>query len=83
MRNLATAAAGLDPHVVMQMMQTEDDPADGVQMVRGLNGAFDDTKVAQLLATALAADGQASGSAGRRASTPSRPTPIASGACSP
>ena len=28
-------------------------------MVRGLNSAFDDTKVAQLLATALAADGQA------------------------
>ena len=27
MGNLATAAAQLDPHVVMQVMQTEDDPA--------------------------------------------------------
>jgi HEAT repeat protein len=57
MRNIATAAASLDPHVVMQMMQAEDDPADGVQIVQGLAAAFDDTKVAQLLATALAADG--------------------------
>ncbi|MSO55648.1 MAG: HEAT repeat domain-containing protein [Acidobacteria bacterium] len=60
MRNLATAAASLDPHVVLQMMQGEDDPADAVQLVRGLTGAFDDTKVAHLLATALATDGQAS-----------------------
>jgi HEAT repeat protein len=60
MRNLATAAANLDPHVVMQMMQSEDDPADAVQVVRGLGASFDDAKVAQLLATALAADGQAS-----------------------
>lgn len=59
MRNLATAAGSLDPHVVMQMMQAEDDPADAVQLVRGLTAAFDDVKVAQLLATALAADGQA------------------------
>jgi HEAT repeat protein len=60
MRNLATAAANLDPHVVMQMMQSEDDPADTVQVVRGLGAAFDDAKVAHLLAMALAADGQAS-----------------------
>ena len=60
MRNLATAAANLDPHVVMQMMQSEDDPADAVQVVRGLGAAFDDGKVAHLLAMALAADGQAS-----------------------
>jgi HEAT repeat protein len=60
MRNLATAAANLDPHVVIQMMQSDDDPADAVQVVRGLGAAFDDGKVAQLLATALAADGQAS-----------------------
>ena len=61
MRNLATATSMLDPHVVMQMLQGEDDPADTVQVVRGLSGAFDDAKVAELLATALAADGHASG----------------------
>jgi hypothetical protein len=60
MRNLATAAATLDLHVVMQIMQSQDDPGDAIQVVKGLNGAFDDVKVAQLLATALAADGHAS-----------------------
>ena len=39
MRNLASAAASLDPHVVMQMMQSEDDPADATQVVRGMAGA--------------------------------------------
>jgi hypothetical protein len=61
MRNLAAAAAELDPHVVLQLLRTDDDPADGVAVVRGMSAAFDDEKVAQLLATALAADGQASG----------------------
>src|SRR6185436_13984603 len=56
--NLAAAATQLDPHVVMQMMQTEE--SGGIEVVRGLAGAFDDTKVAQLLATALALDGKAS-----------------------
>jgi HEAT repeat protein len=60
MGNLATAASRLDPHVVMQLMQTEEDPDDQVTVVRGMTAAFDDTKVAQLLATALALDGQAS-----------------------
>ena len=60
MGNLATAATQLDPHVVMQVLQTEDDPAGGVGVVRGVASAFDDAKVAQLLATALALDGQAS-----------------------
>ena len=59
MTNLATAATQLDPHVIMQLMQTPDDPA-GVQVVTGIAGAFDDVKVAQLLATALALDGTAS-----------------------
>ncbi|MCC7416862.1 MAG: HEAT repeat domain-containing protein [Acidobacteria bacterium] len=59
MQNLATAAVGLDPHVVMQMMQGEDAEG-GVAVVGGLAAAFDDGKVAQLLATALALDGQAS-----------------------
>ena len=60
MSNLATAATQLDPHVVMQMMQTEDDPTAAVPLVRGLAAAFDDSKVAQLLATALALEGKAS-----------------------
>ncbi|MFI5177848.1 MAG: HEAT repeat domain-containing protein [Vicinamibacterales bacterium] len=60
MGNLATAASQLDPHVVMQLMRSEDDPHAQVQVVRGISAAFDDAKVAQLLATALALDGQAS-----------------------
>ncbi len=60
MGNLATAATQLDPHVVMQVLQSEDDPMGGVSVVRGVASAFDDAKVAQLLATSIAIDGQAS-----------------------
>ena len=60
MSNLATAATQLDPHVVMQVLQTDDDPAGGIGVVGGGAAAFDDAKVAQLLATSLAIDGQAS-----------------------
>jgi HEAT repeat protein len=60
MNNLAAAAVQLDPHVVMQVMQSEDDPREEIGLVKGLASAFDDMKVAQLLATALALDGQAS-----------------------
>ena len=59
MSNLAAAAAQLDPRVIMQVMQTPDDPATAA-VVAGMAGAFDDVKVAQLLATALALDGRAS-----------------------
>ena len=59
MGHLTTAAAQLDPHVVMQVLQTRDEEA-GVPVVSGMAAAFDDMKVAQLLATALALDGQAS-----------------------
>src|SRR5262249_13818758 len=59
MNNITTAAVQLDPHVVMQVMQREDEPG-GVPVGRGMTHAFDDVKVAQLLATALALDGQAS-----------------------
>ncbi|HXI29266.1 MAG TPA: HEAT repeat domain-containing protein [Vicinamibacterales bacterium] len=59
MNNVTAAAAQLDPHVVMQVMQSQDESG-GVQVVRGMAAAFDDVKVAQLLATALALDGQAS-----------------------
>lgn len=60
MGNIATAAVQLDPHVMMQVMQAEDDPGGGVAVVSGIAAAFDDSKVAQLLATALALDGHAS-----------------------
>jgi HEAT repeat protein len=59
MTNLTSAASQIDPHVVMQVLQSADESA-GVQVVRGMAAAFDDVKVAQLLATALALDGQAS-----------------------
>lgn len=60
MGNLATAAAQLQPHVVMQLLHTVEDPNDQLAVVQGVSAAFDDVKVAQLLATALAIDGQAS-----------------------
>ena len=60
MNNLTSAASHLDPHVVMQVLQTKDDEAAGVQVVSRMTAAFDDVKVAQLLATALALDGRAS-----------------------
>jgi HEAT repeat protein len=60
MGNLAAAAAQLDPRVVMQLLNTVEDPDDRLQVVTGVRAAFDDVKVAQLLATALAIDGQAS-----------------------
>ncbi len=59
MTNLATAATQLDPHVIMQVMQSADDPG-SVPAIAMMGAAFDDVKVAQLLATALALDGQAS-----------------------
>lgn len=59
MSNVAAATAQLDPHVVMQMLQTEEDPADQLAVVPAMTAAFDDAKVAQLLATALALDGHA------------------------
>jgi len=58
--NLAIAAGQLDTQVVMQMMQTPDDAGAAVAIVSGMAAAFDDDKVAQLLATALALEGRAS-----------------------
>ncbi len=63
MQNLAAATATLDPRVVMQMLSGsgEDAAPGGAPGIRhGLAEAFDDMKVAQLLATTLAIDGQAS-----------------------
>lgn len=62
-QNLAAATSRLDARVVMQMLRGEgDEPAGvgGVSVSRRIADAFDDMKVAQLLATALAIDGQAS-----------------------
>jgi HEAT repeat protein len=58
--NLAAAATQLSPQVVMQILQTGDDPTATLPVVSSLTGAFDDSKVAQLLATALALEGKAS-----------------------
>jgi hypothetical protein len=60
MRTLAAAASTLHPNVVMEMLQSTDEPGDATQVVRGMTGAFDDLKVAQLLAAALSSEGQAS-----------------------
>ena len=60
MNNIAAASTQLDPHLIMQVLQTQDGSDPSAQMIRGLSGAFDDVKVAQLLATALAIDGKAS-----------------------
>ena len=67
MQNLAAATGQLNPHVVMQMLAsgagaaatTAGDAGPGV-VIAGIVDAMDDTKVAQLLATTLAIEGQAS-----------------------
>jgi hypothetical protein len=65
MQNLAAATSRLDPRVIMHMLTGPDEGAGaaaggGVSIKRGLADAFDDFKVARLLATTLAIDGQAS-----------------------
>src|SRR5438105_738843 len=62
MQNLAAATANLDPHLVMEMLSSgiDDNLAGAVGkagpgvVVAGIIDAFDDTRVAQLLATTLA-----------------------------
>ena len=58
LRNVASATASMDPHVVLQMMQM-DDGAHDTPLVQSITAAFDDEKVAQLLAAALSRDGKA------------------------
>src|SRR5215216_2358238 len=58
MRNVAAATGSLDPHVVMQMMQT-DEGLQETPIIGRLAQSFDDEKVAELLATALSKDGKA------------------------
>ena len=60
MNHMATAALQFDPHVVIQVMQADEDPTAPTSLVHGLARALDDVKVAQLLAAAVALDGQAS-----------------------
>jgi hypothetical protein len=71
MQNLAAATANLNPHVVMQMLagegllEAQGDGAGGAGeggsgVVAGVVDAMDDNRVAQLLATTLAIEGQAS-----------------------
>ena len=69
MQNIAAATANLNPQVVMQMLggaggggAAAEGAADGGQgaIVAGIMDALDDTRVAQLLATTLAIEGQAS-----------------------
>src|SRR5205823_8307052 len=72
MQNIAAATASLNPHVVMQMLGggaagAEAAAGDGLAdiggqgaVVAGIIDAMDDTRVAQLLATTLAIEGQAS-----------------------
>jgi HEAT repeat protein len=57
--NLAGAVSGLDPHVAVALLGTEEDPRDP-GIVPALRDAFDDAKVADLLASNLARDGHAS-----------------------
>lgn len=66
MQNLAAATSVLDPRVVMQILSGTEEMGGALAMAggsadvrRGISDAFDDTKVAQLLATTLAIDGQA------------------------
>ena len=58
MRNVAEATTQLDPHVVMQIMQA-DEGLQETPIIGTIAEAFDDEKVAELLATALARDGKA------------------------
>lgn len=64
LQNLAAATAVLDPHVVMQILGATADAGagplgDGLDLRRAVADAMDDSQVAQLLATTLAIDGQA------------------------
>jgi HEAT repeat protein len=68
MQNLSAATATLDPRIILQMLGGSEDPAMGAaagvtatEIRSGIAAGFDDFKVAQLLATTLAIEGQASG----------------------
>jgi hypothetical protein len=58
MKNVAAATTHLDPHVVLQLLQSEDS-AQAIPIVARLATTFDDDTVAQMLATAMSRDGRA------------------------
>ena len=67
MQNLTAATATLDPRVILQMLGSSDVGGAGAaagatsaEIRSGIAAGFDDFKVAQLLATTLAIEGQAS-----------------------
>jgi hypothetical protein len=67
MQNLTAATAALDPRVILQMLGGAEEAGLGAgggattaEIKSGIAAGFDDFKVAQLLATTLAIDGQAS-----------------------
>lgn len=58
MQNLSSAAAAMDPRIVIEMLRASEEAtaaAGGVRVREALAGAFDDTKVANLPATTMAA----------------------------
>jgi HEAT repeat protein len=68
MQNLTAATATLDPRVILQMLGGPEEAGAGAaggtssaDIKSGIAAGFDDFKVAQLLATTLAIDGQATG----------------------
>ncbi len=58
-RTLAAATMRLDPRVAWQMLAAAEEAGEGDEVFGQIAGAFDDDQVAQLLATTLALDGQA------------------------
>lgn len=64
MQNLVAATSGMNPSLVLEMLRTPDGPAAAATTTAPLReqlaSAFDDIKVANLLATTLAIEGQAS-----------------------
>lgn len=60
LRQFAAAATGLDPHVVMELFGDRGRAGDDGDLVGELAAAFDDAKVAQIVATTLALDGRVS-----------------------
>lgn len=59
MQNIAASTTSLDPHVALQMMQT-DDRFQGTPIMQTMAASFNDATVAELLARALGRDGRAS-----------------------
>jgi HEAT repeat protein len=59
LKNLAAATLELDPRVALQVVASAGEGGESAALAAELAAAFDDDQVAQLLATTLALDGQA------------------------